>query len=124
MGDLSLLSYSDNAIKTVEFTDDGVVANPAVQVQLQSDHMGQTLERWLAIAPASYSHVNIGPAHLEIAQAQNKAELQALLSPPTAESSTLGNLRLGDRSVDVEQALQMPIALEDDITVENCPSLA
>lgn len=118
LGDLSLLGYSDNAIKTVRFTDDGVVANPAVQVQLQSDRMGQTLERWLAVAPSGYSQMDIGPAHLEIMQAQNEAELQALLSSPAAASSPLGNLRLGDRRVDVEQTLQMPIALEDDITVE------
>lgn len=69
LGDLSLLGYSDNAIKTVQFIDDGVVDNLAVRVRLRSDRMGQTLERWLAVAPAGYSEMDIGPAHLEIAQA-------------------------------------------------------
>ncbi|MBE9139810.1 hypothetical protein IQ254_21870 [Nodosilinea sp. LEGE 07088] len=39
------------AIKTVEFVDGGAVDNLAVQVQLHCDRMGQTLARWLAVAP-------------------------------------------------------------------------
>ncbi len=118
LGDLALVGYSDSAIKTVRFTDDGPVENLAVQVQLQSDRMGQTLERWLAVAPAGYRQMDIGPAHLEIAQAQDKAELTQLLSPPSKNPAPFGILNVGTSSLDVQETLGQTQALANGITVE------
>ncbi|NJN21838.1 MAG: hypothetical protein HC812_12475 [Leptolyngbya sp. RL_3_1] len=123
LGDLDLVGYSDNAIKTVNFTDGGPVANLAVQVQLRSDRMGQTLERWLAVAPAGYRQMDIGPAHLEIAPAQDAAELKQLLSPPPKETAPFGTLtfgtgKLGTRSLDVQQTLGQTQTLPNGITVD------
>ncbi|MEL6383079.1 MAG: cytochrome c biogenesis protein ResB [Cyanobacteria bacterium J06626_18] len=115
---LSLASYSDKAIKTVRFTDDGTVDNLAVKVQLQSDLMGQTLERWLAVAPVGYSQMDIGPAYLEIAQAQDDAELQQLLRAPDVAADIYGQLQVGDRRLDVQQSLGASVRLRDGLTVE------
>ncbi|RZM82009.1 cytochrome c biogenesis protein ResB [Leptolyngbya iicbica] len=123
-GGLSLLGYSDNAIKTVQFTNDGAVENLAVQVQLQSDRMGQTLERWLAVAPAAYSQMDIGPAHLELFEARDEAELQQLLQAPDAEQSPMGTLAISqiagqsrDRAIDVSKALGQTLALSPDLSL-------
>lgn len=115
---LSLLGYSDNAIKTVQFTNEGRVENLAVKVQLHSDRMGQTLERWLAVAPAGYSQMDIGPAHLEILQAQTEADRQRLLSPPAVPTQPLGTLQVGDRALDVDKTLGQSISLESGIILE------
>lgn len=115
---LSLLGYSENAIKTVQFTNDGAVDNLAVKVQLHSDRMGQTLERWLAVAPLGYSQMDIGPAHLEIFQANDEAEVQQLLSPPTVGASKLGELSVGDRTFEVEPSLGQRLRLNADTTLE------
>lgn len=125
LGDLSLLGYSDHAIKTVQFTNDGTVENLAVQVQLHSDRLGQNLERWLAVAPKGYSQMDIGPAHLELFEARDDAELQQLLSPPVADQNPMGVLHVAamagtnrDRPLDVQQVLGQQIALGSDITLE------
>jgi hypothetical protein len=115
---LSLLGYSDNAIKQVQFTNTGAVENLAIKLSLQSDRMGQTLERWLALAPLGYQQVDIGPAHLELMSAQNEAELAQLLSPPSPATAPWGELHLGDRTVDVQQALGQSLTLSSDLTVE------
>ncbi|MDA0268237.1 MAG: cytochrome c biogenesis protein ResB [Cyanobacteria bacterium] len=118
VGDLALVGYSENAIKTVSFTDDGPVENLAVQVQLRSDRMGQTLERWLAVAPSGYRQMDVGPAHLEIAQAQDKAELTQLLSPPSTDPAPFGILNFGARRLDVQETLGQTQALANGVTVE------
>lgn len=115
---LSLQGYSDNTIKTVRFTNDGAVDNLAVKVQLHSDRMGQTLERWLAVAPAGYSQMDIGPAHLEIAQAHDNSELQQLLSAPDTSKGRYGQLQVGDRTINVEQAMGQTLQLRNGLTVE------
>jgi len=122
---LSLLGYSDNAIKTVQFTNDGEVENLAVKVQLHSDRMGQTLERWLAVAPAGYSQMDIGPARLELLEAHNDVEVQQLLSPPKPEQSLMGALKISqvdgqsrDRTFDLEQVLGQTLALSPDLSLE------
>ncbi|MEM6713843.1 MAG: cytochrome c biogenesis protein ResB [Cyanobacteria bacterium P01_D01_bin.6] len=122
---LSLLGYSDNAIKAVQFTDDGAVENLAVKVQLSSERMGQTLERWLAVAPTAYSQMDVGPAHLELFQARDEAELQTLLRSPSASQNVMGELRVeqvagtqGDRTFDVEQVLGQSLSVSPDITLE------
>ncbi|MGF1520731.1 MAG: cytochrome c biogenesis protein ResB [Leptolyngbyaceae cyanobacterium] len=115
---LSLASYSDKAVKTVRFTNDGTVDNLAVKVRLRSDRMGQTLERWLAVAPVGYSQIDIGPAHLEIAQAKDDLELRQLLSAPDTAKGAYGLLQVGDRTLDVEQALGRTIRLRNGLSVE------
>ncbi|PSN19182.1 cytochrome C biogenesis protein [filamentous cyanobacterium CCP5] len=121
LGGLTLLGYSDRAIKTVRFTDDGAVENLAVQVQLHSDRMGQTLERWLAVAPAGYQQMDIGPAHLEIFQARSESELKQLLAPPQ-EAAAAGTLQLRtalvEHTIDVQKGMGQALALEDNVTVE------
>ncbi|MGD1901110.1 MAG: cytochrome c biogenesis protein ResB [Geitlerinemataceae cyanobacterium] len=114
---IELVSYSDNAIKTVEFREGGAVDNRAVRLELSSDRMGQTLERWLAIAPAAYSDLEVGPAQLQLMHADTDAELQGLLSPPVAETHLLGVLQIGAQDIDVEQQSFTPIALPDGVTV-------
>ena len=79
---LSLVGYSENTMQSVNFTDGGTVDNLAVQIQLTSDRMGQALDRWLAVAPASYGTMDMGPAHLEVKQSTTEDELQRYLSPP------------------------------------------
>ncbi|WP_424103054.1 hypothetical protein [Moorena producens] len=101
IGKLSLLDYSDNTIKTVSFTegataDNLAVDNPAVRLRLKSDRMGQTLERYLAVAPVAYSKVGIGPAELEIIQVDTVAtgKGKSLLSPPSrTKPESLGKHR-------------------------------
>lgn len=115
---LSIVGYSDSTLKTVSFTDGGSVENLAVQVQLHSDRMGQTLERWLAMAPASYNQLDIGPAHLELRQAKDATDLEAWLRPPDVQQASYGRLHIGDRTVDVQQALGQPLQLENGITAE------
>lgn len=117
LGELSLLGYSESTINTVRFVDGGAVDNLAVQVQLHSDRMGQTLERWLAIAPAGYRQIDVGPAHLEIAQAHDPIELQQLLSPPS-QANRLGTAYVGSQPFDVELHLGQPLSLDNDITAE------
>ena len=115
---LSLLGYSENAIKAVHFTNAGAVNNPAVKVQMRSDRMGQTIERWLAVAPIGYDQMDIGPAHLELVQAETKAELSQLLRAPDASLGSYGQLRVGDRLIDVQQSLGKTLQLPDDMELE------
>lgn len=117
-GGLRLLGYNDRAIKTVQFTDDGSVENTAVKVRLQSDRMGQTLERWLAVAPAGYSQMDVGPAHLEIFEATTDAERQRLLSPPDSNKGQYGEIQVGDRSFDLDQLLGHSVSVSSDLAVE------
>ncbi len=114
VGDLELLRYSDNVITTTSFIDQGEVANPAVKLRLQSDRMNQTLERWLAAAPATYSEVPIGPATLQLQQANSDAELKAMLAAPPQASDIpkFGTLTLDSgQTIDVEQNQGQLIAL-------------
>ncbi len=120
---LTLASYADNAIKTVAFTDGGAVDNLAVKVSLASNRMGQTLERWMALAPAAYNDLDIGPAHLEIMQAATADELDRLLSAPAENSAPWGTLELETSqgrslSLDLQAAVGQAQSLGDGLTVE------
>ncbi|MEB3342079.1 cytochrome c biogenesis protein ResB [Okeania sp.] len=77
---ISVLGYSENAIKTVSFTEGTTANNPAVLLSLNSNRMGQKLERWLAIAPTGYNQISLGPAQLEIVSVGNESDLDSLLS--------------------------------------------
>ncbi len=118
LGDLSLLGYTNHAIKTVQFTDGAAINNPAVRLSLSSARMGQTLERWLAVAPASYGRMDIGPAELQIVAVKSDQELQqALALPAQANTSIWGtlSLELADQTqtLDVKSSLNQSIALGD-----------
>ena len=115
---LQLLGYSDRTMKTVQFTNNGQVDNVAVNLELHSDRMGQTLARWLAVAPAGYSQMDVGPAHLEITQAADAAEQRQLLSPPAPLSSQLGQLQVGDRTFEVADILGQPQMLPSGTALE------
>ncbi|MGF1512853.1 MAG: cytochrome c biogenesis protein ResB [Elainellaceae cyanobacterium] len=119
---LSLLGYSDRATKTVRFVEGDSAKGPAaenlaVQLRLRSDRMGQTLERWLALAPLGYGQMDIGPARLELRQAADEVELKQFLSPPSSQS-TYGTLQLGDRTIDIEKKLSQSVSLPGGITAE------
>lgn len=126
---LELVGYSDNAIKTVAFREGGSVANRAVKLRLTSDRMGQTLDRWLALAPAAYSNLEVGPAQLELFEAKTDADLQALLSPPDTNQGQWGMLQVApsitespmnsrtDQAIDLEREGDQPIALPNGITL-------
>ncbi|WP_227499960.1 cytochrome c biogenesis protein ResB [Synechococcus sp. PCC 7335] len=118
VGGLSLLGYSDNTINTVRFTPGGKVHNPAVRLVLKSDRMGQSLERWLAAAPAAYDAINIGPAELQLVKARTDDELATALTPPEEDikrtrRGTVNVSWLGQsRSIDIEQKLDESFELE------------
>ena len=111
VGGLSLLGYSDNTINTVRFAAGGKVNNPAVRLVLKSDRMGQSLERWLAVAPTAYSAVNIGPSELQLVKVQTADELATALTPPekssqTAQRGTVNISWLGQsRPIEIDQGL-------------------
>ncbi|MGB3615084.1 MAG: cytochrome c biogenesis protein ResB, partial [Elainellaceae cyanobacterium] len=117
-GGLSLLGYSENAIKTVQFVEGSNAENLAIKLQLHSDRMGQTLERWLATAPMGYGQMDVGPAHLELVQAADRTELAQFLTPPQEPQGAYGELTLGDRTVDVEKSLGQTLQLRDEVAAE------
>lgn len=103
-GDFALQNYQANTIKTVQFSEGAAIANPAVRLQIHSDRMGQRLERWLAVAPAAYSQIEIGPAQLEIKSAQSDQQLEAFLQAPSEQAlGRWGTLSLGatEQQIDV-----------------------
>ncbi len=118
LGDLSLLGYTNHAIKTAHFTDGATIDNPAVRLSLSSDRMGQTLERWLAVAPASYDRMDIGPAELQIIKVHSGQELQQALTMPSPGSHAVwGTLTLNlpdmTQTVDVKSSVNQTIMLGD-----------
>ncbi|MGA1357424.1 MAG: cytochrome c biogenesis protein ResB [Prochlorothrix sp.] len=119
VGDLRLLGYSPNIKTTMTFTPGSTVPNPAVRLQFHSDRMGQTLEQWLAIAPNAYRHQSLGPAELEIIQAEDEAELAHLLTVPEAPEalSPLGGLQVttaqGETLLPVTDLLNTPEQVGD-----------
>lgn len=125
LGDLSLVGYTNHAIKTVHFTDGATIDNPAVRLSLSSQRMGQTLERWLAVAPVSYDRMDIGPAELQIKQVRSRGELQQALTSPAKENTAVwGTLQLqlptGSRTIDVKTSLNQILALGDiNLTVKD-----
>ncbi len=124
LGDLSLLGYTKHAIKTVHFIDGAAIDNPAVRLSLTSQRMGQTLERWLAAAPAAYDRMDIGPAELQIQTVHSEQELQQTLTAPAQNvEAPWGNLQLalpnGTETVDVRSNLNQSLVLGDiNLTVQ------
>lgn len=125
LGELSLLGYTSHAIKTVHFTEGAAIDNPAVRLALSSARMGQTLERWLAVAPASYSRMDVGPAELQIANVHSDSDLkQALSTPEQKDVAPWGTLHLQlpdgsqtiDQTIDVKSSLAQSVVL-DDVTL-------
>ncbi|MEM7594152.1 MAG: cytochrome C biogenesis protein, partial [Cyanobacteria bacterium P01_A01_bin.83] len=114
IGGLELKAYTNNAVQSISFANSGNKSNPAVKLSLSSDRMGQTLERTLAIvklaegiAPTGYSKVNLGPAELEIVQADDQRQLDRLLNPPSANRHPWGEVTIADagkkRTFDVKR---------------------
>ncbi|MEO0769556.1 MAG: cytochrome C biogenesis protein [Cyanobacteria bacterium J06649_4] len=127
VGGLSLLEYSDRTMTTVHFEPGSQVDNPAVKLVLKSARMGQTLERWLAVAPVPYSTMDIGPAELQIVRAADDADLAQALSAPKdrAETARWGTVELAWMgkafTLDVAASLNKPAeftAQRKTITVE------
>ncbi|MDJ0689129.1 MAG: cytochrome c biogenesis protein ResB [Xenococcaceae cyanobacterium MO_188.B32] len=115
---LQLEAYTDNAVKTVNFIEGATVANPAVKLSLTSNRMGQTLERSLAVAPAPYSKLNIGPAELAIIQTESESELKQLLSPEETENiHPWGEIKIiadkNHQTIDVKQTLSNSLSVNN-----------
>ncbi|MEM9904645.1 MAG: cytochrome c biogenesis protein ResB [Cyanobacteria bacterium P01_D01_bin.44] len=113
VGPLSLLGYSGNTIKSVHFEEGAAVDNPAVHLTLSSARMGQTLERWLAVAPAVYDQIDIGPAELQIIKAESPPALKkALSAPEETPANPLGKLQVSlmgvAQTIDVKSTLEKP----------------
>ncbi|MEL6325721.1 MAG: cytochrome C biogenesis protein [Cyanobacteria bacterium J06626_23] len=126
LGSLALLDYSRNTIKTVRFEEGATVENPAVQLTLSSDRMGQSLARWVAAAPAAYSQLEVGPATLQIIKAETDSALKQALSPPDEQAPMhpFGTLTASwagaSRVIDVKTEQQKPIAMgQDQLKVVN-----
>ncbi|NES80629.1 MAG: cytochrome c biogenesis protein ResB [Moorea sp. SIO2B7] len=120
---LSLLDYSENTIQTVNFTEGATVPNLAVKINLHSELMGQTLEKWLAIAPVTYSKIALGPAELQLLQVNTESELQELLFPPkTPAIGVWGKLQINSENqtlaIDVKQNLNQTISLVKDLSLK------
>lgn len=118
LGDLSLLGYTNHAIKTVRFVDGAAVSNPAVRLSLHSARMGQTLDRWVAVAPVAYDRIDIGPAELQIENVNSDHALQqALAIPDQTVSHPWGTLQFQasekTQTVDVKSSLNQMISLDD-----------
>ncbi|MEN8446636.1 MAG: cytochrome c biogenesis protein ResB, partial [Cyanobacteria bacterium J06555_13] len=116
VGGLSLLGYSNNTINTVHFEPGGQVDNPAVQLMLTSDRMGQSLERWLAVAPVAYDTLDVGPAELQIVKAVDEQSLSAALQEPNprAQMAPWGAIDINwlgeSQQIDVKASLEQPAA--------------
>ncbi|WP_299492203.1 cytochrome c biogenesis protein ResB [Acaryochloris sp. IP29b_bin.137] len=93
---LTLLDYSDNSVETVDYRAGDATDSPAVRLVLSSDRMGQTFDQWLS--PTAET-VDLGPAQLELRQAENQTDLQQLLADPAqtqAHPSGTLLIKLGD----------------------------
>ncbi len=88
---ISVLGYAENTVKTISFTESTKTNNPAVLLSLNSNRMGQKLERWLAIAPAAYNQISLGPARLEIVSTTSPTELESLLNSPVKTTQLISN---------------------------------
>jgi hypothetical protein len=120
---LSLLRYSESTQTTVGFSEGATVENLALGLNLHSQRLGQTLVRWLAVAPPGYHQMSLGPATLELIQVRTPEELQRLLQPPEAgNTDPWGELEMmaGRQKwhADVEKMLRGDrVAVGDSITV-------
>lgn len=122
-GGLDLLGYREHTLKTVGFSNDASTDNPAIQLQLTSDRMGQSVEQWLALAPKSYQQAILGPAQLELLQAPDNNTLNQLLAPPMQQQGgKFGELTIavGPRQhrVDVAEGLEQPLPLGDGLQIQ------
>ena len=104
---LELVSYTNNAIQSVSFTNGGTTPNPAVTLSLKSDRLGQKLEKTLAVMPIDYSYVGLGPAALEIVKVNNKQQLDRLLHPNKIKGHPWGELKIAiadqQQTIDVQK---------------------
>ena len=94
LGDLSLLGYTENSIQDVRFDNDGTTQNYAVELSMQSDRMGQTLNYWLSESPVGYQSRDLGPASLELLHADSTEDLDQLLTPPDQRLGKTGQLMI------------------------------
>ena len=113
---LELERYTDNAVQSISFVDGGTVANPGIILSLNSDRMGQTIERTLVATPSVYSKVGLGPAELELIRTDSDEELNRLLHPQKADRHPWGELTVTtadkQRTFDVKRS-QSPIRVGD-----------
>lgn len=125
VGGLSILGYSDRTMNTVRFEPGAQVENAAVRLVLQSDRMGQSLERWLAVAPTAYGTMDIGPAELQIIKADDAQALTSALAEPkeTAASERWGQLTLDwqgqSRTIDIAESLNSPTQIKSQGNILN-----
>ena len=113
---LELERYTDNAVQSISFVDGGTVANPGITLSLDSDRMGQTIERTLVATPSVYSKVGLGPAELELIRTDSDEKLNRLLHPQKADRHPWGELTVTtadkQRTFDVKRS-HSPIRVGD-----------
>lgn len=119
---LTLVDYRDNTVETLEYRPGSPQANPAIQLKLSSDRMGQTFDQWLALNSQSAQTVALGPAQLELRQAEDQTTLQQLLAnPDQSQPRPAGNLliQLGDlhTSLAIDDLRHRDATLANDVRV-------
>ena len=121
---LSLLKYEENALKTYEFKDGGQVINPAVELTLSSANMGQSIQRWLAVSPAAYSQVDLGPTKLKISEIDDRSQWEnkvKSLSQPQQYPLGKIDFSLGKnikKTVNVQKNLGDVVKLNNDLSLK------
>lgn len=116
---LTAIDYRDRTIAATQFVE-GVGDNPALHVRLTSQRMGQAVDEWLAASPLSAREVSLGPATLELVQANDEAELEREMTPPDPANpwGVLVLERSGNRrEVNVRESLGQTIRLGRDYSV-------
>jgi hypothetical protein len=85
LGRIALTGYSDSSRTITEFEEDGGSPNPAVQLRLSSQRMGQDLDFWLAATPMDLQQLHIGPATFQLISTDSQEQLNSLLHPVEEE---------------------------------------
>ena len=120
---LSLLKYEENTIKTYEFVPGGDSYNPAVQLTLSSQRMGQNIQRWLGVYPNGYSQIDLGPTSLQIKSIKDKQEWQDIVQTISkSDQFSLGKLNIlankkNLATINVQDKLQQNFALNSNLQI-------
>jgi len=119
---LTLVDYRDNTVETLAYHQGNSQENPAIQLNLSSDRMGQTFDQWLSLDPRSAPTIALGPAQLELRQAEDEGTLQQLLAnPDQSQLRPAGNLQihLGDlhTSLAIDDLRHQDAILAHDVRV-------
>lgn len=115
---LSLLDYREQTIETLEYHEGGSQPNPAIRLVLSSDRMGKTIDQWLSFDSQVSQTIALGPAQLQLRQAEDQATLQQLLAnPDQAHGGQSGQLHID--LADTHSTLSIDSLRRRDAVLEN-----